>query len=185
MKGLISSLLILVCFSSFSSAQQMKVQNDVNDNNVKDETMKTKKEMKSYTMVYYFLMNAMMLDLTDSQRQELDDIKKNYLYPMIEKDMDFQIFQLKVMDMLKEADFDPNKVKTAIEVSINLTRENAIMSIDALAAIRKAVGIDNYKNLIKMMSLMSSENLKSNEKEMKEEDTSNEHDEHDKDQQGI
>ena len=48
------------------------------------------------------------------------------------------------------------------------------MSIDALAAIRKAVGIDNFNKLIGMMNLMPSEIRKNDDKIKKNQDSSNE-----------
>ncbi len=150
MKILFKMLLISLCLNSFSFAQQVIQQND--DHKGEVETMKMKKRVKSYVLVQYFLINASALDLTDSQRQDLDNVKKDYLDPMIQKEADFRISEVKVMDMLKETDFDPGKVKLAIEISINLTLENALMSIDALAAIRNAVGLDNFNKLIEMMN---------------------------------
>jgi uncharacterized protein YfkK (UPF0435 family) len=155
MKRLSILVFILLCITSVSFAQQVIQQNG--DHKGEVETMKMKKRVKSYVLVQYFLINASALDLTDSQRQDLDNVKKDYLYPMIQKEADFQISEMKVMDMLKETDFDPEKVKSAIKISINLTLENALMSIDALAAIRNAVGLDNFNKLIEMMNFTPSD----------------------------
>jgi Spy/CpxP family protein refolding chaperone len=172
MKRLLTLLIILLCFASFSFAQQVIQQNG--DHKDGGKTMKKNKRVESYMLVQQFLMNAENLDLTYSQRQELDNIKKDYLYPMIQKEADFQISETKVTDMLKEPDFDPEKVKSAIETSIKLTLENAIMSIDALAAIRNAVGMDNFNKLREMMNLMPGEMWNSNDKIKKNQDSSSE-----------
>jgi len=165
-------ILILLCLTSVSFAQQeLQEADDIKD---KGKTMKKKKRVESYMMVQHFLINASALDLTDSQRQELDNVKKDYLYPMIQKETDFQISEMKIMDLLKETDFDPEKVKSVIEISINLTLENALMSIDALAAIRKAIVMDNFNKLREMMNLMPGGMRKSDDKIKKDQDSSSE-----------
>ena len=148
MKILITILFISLCLTSFSLAQQ-----DIQQNyEYKDDFKTMEKRVQSYVMVQYFIANALTLDLTNSQRQQLDNVKKDYLYPMIQKETDFRVSEMKVMDLLKNPDFEAEKVKSAIKNTINLTLENALMSIDALAAIRKAVGIDNFNTLLEMMN---------------------------------
>mgnify|MGYP001451911722 FL=1 len=88
--------------------------------NYQDTKIKQKKKVESYRLVQEFLLNASTLDLSESQRQQLDDIKEEYLYPMIQKEADFLISEMRVSDMLKEPDFNPEKIKRAIETSINL-----------------------------------------------------------------
>lgn len=148
-------MLILLSFTSISIAQQPTKQYD--NPNIERKTANKKKRVESYMMVQHFIINAEKLDLTYYQRQQIENIKQDYLYPMIQKEADFQISNMKVMDLLKEADFEPKKIKVAIEKSINLSLENALMSIDALAAIRKAVGVDNFNKLRTMMNLTPSE----------------------------
>lgn len=159
MKQLFKMLLILLCFTSFSFAQQVIQENDYH----KDEPKTMKKKVESYVLVQYFLMNANTLDLKDSQREKLNNIKKDYLYPMIQKEANFRISEMKVMDLLKKPDFNTDKLKSAIQMSINLTLENALLSIDALDAIRNAVGIDNFNKLIKLMNF-SPRDMKKNKK---------------------
>lgn len=124
-------------------------------------------------MVQEFLQYASILDLADSQRQELDDVKENYLYPMMQREADFQISEMRVSDMLKAPNFDPEKIKKAIEMSIKLTRDNAITSIDALDAIRKTVGIDNFIKLREMMNLTTGGMIESNDEEKNNQGWSN------------
>ena len=54
--------------------------------------------MKYSMMVHHILMRANTLDLTDAQKKELEDIKKEYLYPMVQKESDFKISHMKIMD---------------------------------------------------------------------------------------
>lgn len=170
MKRLLTLMIISFCLTSFSFAQQTIQQ----DGDLKDKTMKKKKMVESYMLVQYFLMNSENLDLTSSQRQEIENIKRDYLYPMIQKEKDFKISNVKVMDLLKEPDFEPQEVKSAIETSIKLSMENALMSVDAIAAIRKAVGMDNFNKLREMMNLLPSEMQKNDDEIEKKQDSPNE-----------
>lgn len=148
MRILFNMLLISLCLTSLSFAQQV-IQGS---GDITDEPKTMKKKVESYAMVLYFLMNANTLDLTDSQREELNIIKKDYLYPMIQKEAAFRISEMKVMDLLKNPDFNTEEVKSAIKISVNLTLENALTSIDALTAVRHAVGLNNFNKLIGMMN---------------------------------
>lgn len=148
MKILFKMLFISLYLTSFSFTQQVIE----GSGDSKDEPKAMKKKVESYALVQYFLLNASTLELTDSQRKELDNIKKDYLYPMIQKEAAFRISEMKVMDLLKNPDFNTEKVKSAIKMSVNLTLENALTSIDALTAIRHAVGLDNFNKLIGMMN---------------------------------
>lgn len=160
MKRLLTLLIMLLCITSISFAQQTIEQ----PGDLKDKSKTMKKRVESYLLVQYFLVNAENLDLTYSQRQEIEKIKKDYLYPMIQKETDFQISNMKVMDLLKEPDFEPEEVKSAIVSSIKLSMENALMSVDALDAIRKAVGMDNFNILREMMNLSPSETREKDDK---------------------
>lgn len=151
MKRSLIIVLILFTLTSFSFAQKSVQENG--DFKYQDSKLKKKKRVESYMLVQEFLLYASTLDLTDSQRRELDNVKENYLYPMIQNETDFQIYEMRVSDMLKAPNFDPEKIKEAIEISIKLTHENAIMSIDALDSIRKTIGIDNFNKVREMMNL--------------------------------
>ncbi len=170
MKRLIMLLTMLLCFTSFSFAQKTIQQDGGLED--KGKTMKKRKMVESYKLVQYFLINAESLDLTYHQRQEIENIKKDYLYPMIQNETDFQISNLEVMDLLKEPDFEPEEVKSAIEKSIKISLENALMSVDALAAIRKAVGMDNFNRLREMMNLSPSEMRDNDDKKKNNQDPS-------------
>ncbi len=171
MKRSLIIVLILFTFTSFSFAQKALQENG--DIEYQDSKLKKKKRVESYMLVQEFLLYASTLDLTDSQRRELDNIKEDYLYPMIQNETDFQISEIRVSDMLKAPNFDPEMIKKAIEISIKLTRENAIMSIDALDAIRKVVGIDNFNKLRGMMNLTTGGMIESDDKEKNNQDSSN------------
>ncbi len=164
-------VLILLALTNFSFAQKAIQENG--DFKYQDTKLKKKKKVESYILVQEFLQYASILDLADSQRQELDDVKENYLYPMMQREADFQISEMRVSDMLKAPNFDPEKIKKAIEMSIKLTRDNAITSIDALDAIRKTVGIDNFIKLREMMNLTTGGMIESNDEEKNNQGWSN------------
>lgn len=168
------STLMLIClsFTSISIAQQVPQQYE--DHNIESKTTNKKKKVESYLMVQHFIMNAEKMDLTYSQRQKLDNIKQEYLYPMIQNEAEFQISEMNVMDLLRQQDFEPEKIKSAIQKSINITLQNALMSIDALAAIREAVGIDNFNILREMMNLIPKEMRDSEDKLKKNKGLQNE-----------
>jgi Spy/CpxP family protein refolding chaperone len=171
MKRALILVLILLTLTNFSFAQKATQENG--DFKYQDTKLKKKKKVESYMLIQEFLQYASTLDLTDSQRQELDNVKENYLYPMMQREADFQISEMRVSDMLKAPNFDPEKIKKAIEISITLTHDNAIMSIDALDAIRKAVGIDNFNKVREMMNLTAGGMIESDDKEKNNQDPSN------------
>jgi hypothetical protein len=171
MKRALMLVLILLALTNFSFAQKAIQENG--DFKYQDTKLKKKKKVESYILVQEFLQYASILDLADSQRQELDDVKENYLYPMMQREADFQISEMRVSDMLKAPNFDPEKIKKAIEMSIKLTRDNAITSIDALDAIRKTVGIDNFIKLREMMNLTTGGMIESNDEEKNNQGWSN------------
>lgn len=174
MKRSLILVLILFTLTSISFAQKAMQEND--DFKDQDTKLKKKQRVESYILVQEFLLYASTLDLTDSQRQELDSVKEDYLYPMIQNEMDFQISEMRVSDMLKGPNFDPEKIKKAIDISIKLSRDNAIMAIDALDAIRKAVGIDNFNKVREMMNLTTGGMIENDDKEKNNQDSSNEQD---------
>ena len=160
MKRLIASVLILLFAASPSFSQGMMQQK-------KGQTGMMGKGMMSmhggmmrgmphmYSMrVHHAIMKANTLDLTDAQKKELADIQEKYLFPMVRREADFKISHMKIMDMLQDPNFDPAKVKAEIKVSNDINLEMANMSVDALTAIRKSIGIDKFKKISGMMSMM-------------------------------
>ena len=105
-------------------------------------------------MVHHVLMKANTLDLTDTQMKELANIQEKYVYPMVRKEADFKISHMKIINMLQDPNFDPSKLKAEIKASNETNLEMANMLIDALTAIRKAIGVENFKKAAEMMSMM-------------------------------
>lgn len=193
------TLFILICFTSISFAEQMTQQKgEQPDMTSKGMMMGMEKGMGGHMMggsmmygmmVHHILMKAGALDLTDAQKKELAEIKEKYLYPIVRKGADFKISHMKIMDMMHDPDFDPAKLKSEIKTSNQLSLEIADMTVDALASIRKAVGPENFKQVMKMMPMdcgmmkggmmMEKGETTGNEPaQEKEEDSSSEHEGH-------
>lgn len=156
MRRLIILLVTLIFATSLSFAQGM-MQEKGEQSGVQMGMMSMQGGM-SPTMcnmiVHHVFMKANTLNLTDAQRKELASIREKYIYPMTSKEADFKISHMKIMDMLQDPNFDPTKVKEEIKTSNEINLEMANMSIDALTAIRKAIGVENFKKAAEMMSMM-------------------------------
>ncbi len=175
MRRLIASLVILIFVASLSFAQGMMQEKGEQSGGQMEKMGKGMMGMQGgmmaqmmggmhpmmYSMmVHHVLMKANTLDLTDTQKQELATIQEKYLYPMVRKEADFKISHMKIMGMLQDPNFDPAKVKAEVKASNEINLEMANMSIDALTAIRKAIGVENFKKAAKMMSMMGGETIK-------------------------
>lgn len=204
MNKLAVSLLILICITSLALAQEMSQEKGEKqpDTMSKGMMMGMEKGMGGHMMggsamygmmVHHILMKASALDLTDAQKKELAEINEKYLYPIVRKGADFKISHMKIMDMMHDPDFDPAKLKSEIKSSNQINLEIADMTVDALASIRKAVGPENFKQVMKMMPMdcgmmmggmmMEKGEMMGNEPaQEKEEDSSSEHEGHHQDQ---
>jgi hypothetical protein len=105
-------------------------------------------------MVQHVIMKANTLDLTDAQKKELANIEEKSLYPLVQKEADFKVSHMKIMSMLRDPNFDPSKVKAEIKASNDINLEMANMSVDALVAVRNAIGLENFKKARLMMPMM-------------------------------
>lgn len=194
MKSLVASLLTLMCITSLALAQEMSQQKGEQQPDMmsKGMMMGMKNGMGGHMMggsmmysmmVHHILMKANALDLTDTQKKELAGIKEKYLYPIVRKGADFKISHMKIMDMLHDPDFDTAKLKSEIKTSNQIDLEMADMTVDALAAIRKAAGPENFKQVMKMMPMdcgmmKGGEMMENVPAQEKEEDSSSEHEGH-------
>jgi Spy/CpxP family protein refolding chaperone len=157
MRNLITSLLILLLTAGLSFPQGMMQGKQGQTGMMGRGMMGTQGGMMGemphmYSMmVQHVIMKANTLDLTDAQKKELVNIEEKYLYPLVQKEADFKISHMKIMSMLRDPNFDPSKVKAEIKASNDINLEMANMSIDALAAIRNAIGLENFKKARLMM----------------------------------
>lgn len=117
MKRLIASLFILICLTSLALTQEMSQQKGEQQKDMmsKGKMMGMEKGMRDHMMysmmVHHVLMKANTLDLTDTQKQDLANIREKYLYPTVRKEADFKISHMKTMDMLHDPNFDPANLK--------------------------------------------------------------------------
>lgn len=173
MGRLVTSLVILVFVTNLSFAhgmmQQSGGQMGMMGEGITAHTMGGMHPMMYSMMVRHVLVKANNLDLTDTQKKEVANIQEQYVYPMVRKEADFKISHMKIINMLQNPNFDPTKVKKEIKVSNEINLEMANMSIDALAAIRKTIGVENFKKATEMMSMMGGEMMKSETTVEKEE----------------
>lgn len=161
MRRLVASSVILIFVVSLSFAQgkmQEKGEQSGGQMEMMGQGMMGMQGGMSPTMcnmiVHHVFMKANTLNLTDAQRKEVSTIRERYIYPMTRKEADFKISHMKVMDMLQDPNFDPTKVKAEVKASNDINLEMANMSVDALTAIRKAIGVENFKKAAEMVSMM-------------------------------
>ncbi len=161
MRNLITSLLILLLTAGLSFSQGMMQQKEGQTGmmmgrgmmGTQGDMMRGMPHMYSM-MVQHVIMKANTLDLTDAQEKELANIEEKYLYPLVQKEADFKISHMKIMSMLRDPNFDPSKVKAEVKASNDINLEMANMSVDALAAVRNAIGLENFKKARLMMPMM-------------------------------
>ncbi len=166
MRRLVTSLVILICFASLSFGQSMMQekgkQGDGQKGMGKDMkgiqgTMKIGMPPMMSKIVQIILIKADSLDLSITQKKELSEIREKYVYPMIRNEGDFNISHMKVNDMLQNPDFDPKMVKAEIKILLDFSLKEVNMAIDAIAALRDVIGVDNFKVVMGVMTLKSSE----------------------------
>jgi uncharacterized protein YnzC (UPF0291/DUF896 family) len=116
-------------------------------------------------MIHHLLMKANNLELTDEQKKELSKINEMYLYPIVQKDADFKISHIKVMDMLHDPNFDPLKVKEEIKNSNDISLAMADLYVNGLVSIRKTIGLENFKKIMAPTPMMPGQMMKMESKE--------------------
>lgn len=161
MKRLLISLAILIFAVSLSFAQgpmpEKGRQTGMMCKGEKAHMMGGMHPMMYSILVQHALMKTNSLNLTDTQRKQLAGIPERYIYPMIRKEADLKISHMRIMGMLHDPNFDPAKVKSETKASNEIKLEMANMAIDALADIRNAIGIENFKKVAEMKPIMGSE----------------------------
>jgi len=161
MKRLSVSILILTLFTSFAIAQGTGQKTDGQNQGMMmpHGNMGTVHGMGNHMsgssmmysmMVHHVIMKANDLDLTETQKKEIAGLNDKYLYPLVQKEADFRTAHMKVIDMMKDPNFDATALKTEIKSSNELNTDMADMMVDALASARKTLGPDNFKKCMTM-----------------------------------
>ncbi len=160
MKRLLISLVILMSAVSLSLAQdpipEKGKQMGMMCKDRKSSMIGRMHPMMYSTLIHHALMKANSLDLTDVQRKGLAGIPERYIYPIIHKEADLKVSHMKIISMLHDPNFDPAKVKSETKVSNEIKLEMVKMSIDALSAIRNAIGVENFKKISEIKPIMDS-----------------------------
>lgn len=162
MKRATVTLLILTLLTSFALAQGtgQKTDGQTPGMMMPHENMKgsmhgmgyhsTGSSMMYSMMVHNVIMKADALDLTDAQKKEIAELNDKYLYPLVQKEADFRVAHMKMMNMMKDPNFDPEALKATIKSSNDLNMDMADMMVDALTAARKTLGPGNFKQCMTM-----------------------------------
>lgn len=166
MRRLIVLIAVIMCFANFSFAQGPMPQKARQKGMPHPGTMGMHgvmggKQSSIYgMMLHHALMKANDLDLTPEQKKELSNVNETYLYPIVQKDADFKISHIKVMDMLHDPNFDPSKIKEELKNSNDINLAMADLYVDGLVSIRKTIGLENFKKIMAPIPITGGEMMK-------------------------
>lgn len=102
-------------------------------------------------MVGQLIKSAESLELTSSQMNRLEDIKQKHLFALIRENAELEIAKIKVKDTVRKPDFNPKGLKERIRAMAEIKLRIAELSVDAMAAVRSTIGMDNYELLVENM----------------------------------
>jgi len=128
--------------------------------------------------IRHILHHASDLELTDEQKKELKGLEEKYLYPLVRKEADLRITQMRLIDLFMDPTFDPAKAKTEAKVLTDTILEMTSLSVDALSAARKVLGPEKFKRAMEMMPMTMRGGMTGVEEKTKKEEKSEEHEEH-------
>ena len=104
-------------------------------------------------VIAHFIVNADALDLTDKQKKELSIIHDQYIFPMAKKEAESKISRIKVAELLRDPNFNPDDVKAEFKTFKETVLEINNMSIEALVKIRKVVGLEKFTDIWSMKNI--------------------------------
>ena len=156
MSGLITCFLIIASLISCLYAYPARPQQDEafqNSTGPKDKPSELTGGMapKMSKVVDKLLTNADTLQLTEKQRESLSMIPDKYIYPLRRKEADYDIARMKVNNLMQDPNFDPAQAKKETKILEETALDMANISIDALAGIRSAIGVENFKTILSML----------------------------------
>lgn len=106
---------------------------------------------KMSKIVDKLLINANTLQLTEKQKELLSMIPDKYIYPLRRKEADYDIARMKVNNLMQDPTFDTAQAKKETKILEETALDMANISIDALAEIRSAIGVENFKTILSMI----------------------------------
>jgi len=156
MSRLITCSLIVVSLISYLYAYPARPQQDEafqNSAGPKDKQSELTGGMapKMSKIVDKLLINANTLQLTEKQKESLSMIPDKYIYPLRKKEADYDIARMKVNNLMQDPEFDPAQAKKETKILEETALDMANISIDALAGIRSAIGVENFKTTLSML----------------------------------
>lgn len=156
MRRLITCSLIVVSLISYLYAYPARPQQDEafqNSTGPKDKQSELAGGMapKMSKVVDNLLINANTLQLTEKQKESLSMIPDKYIYPLRKKEADYDIARMKVNNLMQDPTFNPAQAKKETKRLEETALDMANISIDALAEIRSAIGVENFKTILSMM----------------------------------
>jgi len=113
----------------------------------KKERVARIKSGKYSRMLMSTLQKTGQLDLTDQQKTNVRQIKGAYIRPIISEENESRALQRKFMTQLQKSDFNTSEMKTTAKEIDSANAKIADMFIDGIAALREAVGPENYAKL--------------------------------------
>lgn len=130
-----------------------------------DGYKKSHMKMRSHHGMYTMMLNRAIikagnLELSDKQDKEIEKIEENYLYPSVKKEADFRIAHMKLMKGIHDPEFDSDDLKQQISKANSISVELANMYIDGLAELRRVVGLENFKKIVRPMPMMKNGMMK-------------------------
>jgi len=102
-------------------------------------------------MVGRLIKGAESLELTDGQMNRLEDIQQKHLFAIIRENAELYIAKIKVKDTVHKPAFNPKALKERIRAMAEIKQRIAELSVDAMAAVRSTIGMDNYELLVENM----------------------------------
>jgi len=154
MKKLIFPIILGLCFTNYIAAEGL------NPNEYKYIQKKTNLEKIDVSMsqlIEYYLIKSSSLDLTDDQRDKLSNIPKKYIYSIAIIEAEFKLSRIKVAELMSNPNFNTDEVKLGITKSKESALETSLMSVDAIDEIRQIIGIENFKMILRPISIKKQE----------------------------
>jgi hypothetical protein len=124
------------------------------------------KSGKYSRMLISMVQKTSRLDLTDQQKTNVRQIRTEYIAPIVQEENESRTLQGQFMNQLQESDFDPSEMKTVAKKIDNANAKISDMFIDGIAALREAVGEDNYAKLSPVTNIDGNTLIKLKEQEM-------------------
>ena len=142
MKYVILSLVVLVFFVNILSADEV----------VPHKAMEVRKSNIFYLGNYSKILENLIdgvnkLDLNATQKEQLKEILKNDINPVIVREKEYKSANLKIINMLNELKYNDNEIKNELTILDQLNKEILDKSMKAILAVRKVIGLEKFKKI--------------------------------------